>query len=217
MKRRSRFRYDSENVRYCDTDAAYMLNCWSPRTSLKVTADPPNRSPPLVTPTLTGGRRPRTSSRTALSLILSAIACVPAGLESMMPPGEPNFRRGRGDDRVALLERVELVVALVVPMKALRAKRSRGQHHGEVLPPIVSVYLAQSRRSSGSASRCCSVAVARDVGVDRWLDWWPWTERRACRRRGTARRVVVRPKVSCVFLSESTSSRKSFSCRDARM
>ena len=48
--------YENDIVRYCDTDAANMLNCLSPSTSVKVTCVPPNRSPPLVTPTF--DRRP---------------------------------------------------------------------------------------------------------------------------------------------------------------
>ena len=39
---------DPENVRYCDTDEARTVNCWSPSTSENVTCVPPNRSPPLV-------------------------------------------------------------------------------------------------------------------------------------------------------------------------
>jgi hypothetical protein len=48
-------------VRYCATDDANRSNCLSPRTSLKVTCVPPKRSPPLVTPTFTGGRPSRNS------------------------------------------------------------------------------------------------------------------------------------------------------------
>ena len=53
--------YENDIVRYCDTDAAKKLNCLSPSTSVNVTCVPPNRSPPLVTPTLTGGRPSRNS------------------------------------------------------------------------------------------------------------------------------------------------------------
>ena len=53
--------YQNDSVRYCDTDAAKMLNCLSPSTSVNVTCVPPNRSPPLVTPSATGGRPSRNS------------------------------------------------------------------------------------------------------------------------------------------------------------
>ena len=53
--------YENDIVRYCDTDAANMLNCLSPSTSVNVTCVPPKRSPPLVTPTFTGGRPSRNS------------------------------------------------------------------------------------------------------------------------------------------------------------
>ena len=53
--------YENDIVRYCETDAAKMLNCLSPSTSVNVTCVPPKRSPPLVTPTLTGGRPSRNS------------------------------------------------------------------------------------------------------------------------------------------------------------
>jgi hypothetical protein len=58
LKRCARFRYESDSVRYCEIDAAYRLNCWSPSTSLNWTADPPKMSPPLVTPTFTADGRP---------------------------------------------------------------------------------------------------------------------------------------------------------------
>ena len=68
----------NEKARYCEIDAAKMLNCLSPSTSLKLTAVPPNRSPPLVTPTLTGGRPSRKSfSKVPLRFLFSATSvCV---------------------------------------------------------------------------------------------------------------------------------------------
>ena len=53
--------YENDIVRYCETDAANKLNCLSPSTSVKVTCVPPKKSPPLVTPTFTGGRPSRNS------------------------------------------------------------------------------------------------------------------------------------------------------------
>ena len=66
------------NVRYWDTDAANKLNCLSPRTSLNVTCVPPNTSPPLVTPTLTGGRPSRNifSNFPFFRLFSATIVCV---------------------------------------------------------------------------------------------------------------------------------------------
>ncbi len=58
-KRRSRLRYDPENERYCETEVAKSVNCWSPSTSVKAMAVPPRKSPPLVRPTFTGGRPSR--------------------------------------------------------------------------------------------------------------------------------------------------------------
>ena len=51
--------YENDSVRYCEIDAAKKLNCLSPSTSPKVTCVPPKMSPPLVTPTFTGGRPSR--------------------------------------------------------------------------------------------------------------------------------------------------------------
>ena len=61
--------YENDSVRYCDTDAAKKLNCLSPSTSVKVTCVPPNRSPPLVTPTC--HRRPAFEEQ----LLERALAC----------------------------------------------------------------------------------------------------------------------------------------------
>ena len=51
--------YEPDIVRYCETDEANRLNCLSPSTSVNVTCVPPKTSPPLVTPSATGGRPSR--------------------------------------------------------------------------------------------------------------------------------------------------------------
>src|SRR5438105_1394830 len=58
-----RLRYEPAMVRYCDTDATKKLNCLSPSTSANEIWVPPNRSPPLVTPTFRGGRPGRVDGR----------------------------------------------------------------------------------------------------------------------------------------------------------
>ena len=91
MNRLARFRYENDIVRYCEIDAADRLNCWSPRTSLKVTAEPPKMSPPLVTPTLTGGRPSMNIfSNVPFFLRLPAISVCDSGAwKSMTGPGAP--------------------------------------------------------------------------------------------------------------------------------
>ena len=83
--------YENDIVRYCETEAANMLNCLSPSTSVKVTCVPPNRSPPLVTPTFTGGRPSRNSFSNVpfLRMFCLTRVCVSGGWKSMIGPGEP--------------------------------------------------------------------------------------------------------------------------------
>ena len=80
--------YEADSVRYCDTDAAKMLNCLSPRTSVKVTCVPPKMSPPLVTPSATGGRPSRKSFSNApfLRLFAATISWVIGGWNGMGGP-----------------------------------------------------------------------------------------------------------------------------------
>ena len=68
-----------------------MLNCLSPSTSVNVTCVPPNTSPPLVTPTATGGRPSRNIfSKTPLrrSFCLTSV-WLSGGVKSMIGPGDP--------------------------------------------------------------------------------------------------------------------------------
>ena len=89
--RRDRFVYEPANVRYCDTDAAKNVKFWSPSTSLNEMAVPPNRSPPLVTPTLMGGRPSRNifSKRPLTRLLAGISVCVSGAWKSMTGPGSP--------------------------------------------------------------------------------------------------------------------------------
>ena len=68
-----------------------MLTRWSPRTSLNERADPPKTSPPLVTPTLSGGRPSRNSfSKAPFRFLLEASSVWLSGAwKSMMGPGAP--------------------------------------------------------------------------------------------------------------------------------
>ena len=166
---------------------------------------PPNRSPPLVTPTFTGGR-PSTNifSNLPLRLILSATSVWASGAwKSMMPARRAEVGRRRGDDRVAPLERVQLVVALVVADEGhLRALRPSRQHHRARCCRRSCRCTAAARRSSGSASRCCRCcrcaprrgrsAALGLVAVD------GKTSVSASRNCAAASSCV--PKVSCVFL-----------------
>jgi hypothetical protein len=81
--------YENDIVRYCETEAAKTLNCLSPSTSVNVTCVPPNRSPPLVTPSATGGRPSRNSFSNApfLRLFAATIVCVIGGWTSTGGPG----------------------------------------------------------------------------------------------------------------------------------
>ena len=83
--------YDPENDRYCDTEVAKNVNCWSPSTSVKATAVPPRKSPPLVRPTFTGGRPSRYSlSNLPFFFCWSATrVCVRGAWKSTIGPGEP--------------------------------------------------------------------------------------------------------------------------------
>ena len=83
--------YDPENERYCDTDVAKKVNCWSPSTSVKAMAVPPRKSPPLVRPTFTGGRPSRKSfSNLPFFRWLSVtIVWVSGAWKSMIGPGAP--------------------------------------------------------------------------------------------------------------------------------
>ena len=83
--------YENAIVRYCETEAAKKLNCLSPSTSVKVTCVPPNRSPPLVTPTFTGGRPSRNSFSNVPFVRTFSLTSVwlSGGLKSMIGPGEP--------------------------------------------------------------------------------------------------------------------------------
>ena len=78
-------------MRYCEIDAAYRLNCWSPSTSLKLTAEPPKMSPPLVTPTFTGGRPSMNIfSNVPFFFFFSATSVCDSGdWKSMIWPGAP--------------------------------------------------------------------------------------------------------------------------------
>src|SRR5947207_15481797 len=88
--------YENDSVRYCEIDCAYRLNCLSPSTSLKVTAEPPNTLPPLVTPTLTGGRPSRNSfSKVPFFRLLAAISVwVSRAWTSMIGPGAAESELG---------------------------------------------------------------------------------------------------------------------------
>ena len=92
--RRDRFRYEPAMVRYCDTEATKKLNCLSPSTSANEICVPPNRSPPLVTPTFSGGR----PSRNIFSNVpfFFWFACtsvwVSGAWKSMIGPGSPKSR-----------------------------------------------------------------------------------------------------------------------------
>ena len=82
----------SEKVRYCEIEAAKKLNCLSPSTSLKVTCVPPNRSPPLVTPTLTGGRPSRNIfSKVPFSFwfSLTSVWVIGGWKSTIAPPASP--------------------------------------------------------------------------------------------------------------------------------
>ncbi len=83
--------YENDIVRYCETDEAKMLNCLSPSTSVNVTCVPPNRSPPLVTPTATGGRPSRNSFSNVPFVRMFCLTSVwlSGGVKSMIGPGAP--------------------------------------------------------------------------------------------------------------------------------
>ena len=108
----------SENdiVRYCETDEAKKLNCLSPSTSVKVTCVPPKTSPPLVTPTFTGGRPSRNSFSNVPFVRMFCLTSVwlSGGVKSMIGPGEPKSGAGDGVQRFLARQRVDAVLALVV-------------------------------------------------------------------------------------------------------
>ena len=93
-----------------------MLNCLSPSTSVKVTWVPPNTSPPLVTPTFTGGRPSRNSfSKVPFVRMLFWISVwVSGGWKSMTGPGEPKSALATVCSGSSRVERVDAVLALVV-------------------------------------------------------------------------------------------------------
>ena len=68
-----------------------MLNCWSPSTSVNDTIDPPKTSPPLVTPTFTGGRPSRNilSNMPFFDLFSATSVCCSGAWKSVMGPGVP--------------------------------------------------------------------------------------------------------------------------------
>ena len=71
-----------------------MLNCLSPSTSENDTCVPPNRSPPLVTPTFSGGRPSRNIfSNGALRFWLACTSVWVSGAwKSITGPGSPKSR-----------------------------------------------------------------------------------------------------------------------------
>mgnify|MGYP003693813127 CR=1 FL=1 len=182
---------ENDSVRYCEIDCAYRLNCLSPSTSLKVTAEPPKTSPPLVTPTLTGGRPSRNSFSNVpfFRLFVGDERVRQRRLEVDDRAGRAEVGRGRGDDRIAALERVQLVVALVVADEGdLRLVVGLVQHdRADVAGHRVGV-LPQLAVLQVERPDVVDVAVARDVRIDRLRsDRSRWTRRRACPRPRTAR------------------------------
>ncbi len=128
-----------------------MLNCLSPSTSVNVTCVPPNTSPPLVTPTFTGGRPSRNSFSKVPFVRTFCLTSVwlSGGVKSMIGPGEPKSDARHGVERFVAGQRVDAVFALVVGdegdlRRLLVAQDDRrdvaGQRVGE---------LAQLARSSG--------------------------------------------------------------------
>ena len=82
--------YENAIVRYCETEAMKRLNCLSPSTSVNVTCVPPKTSPPLVTPSDTGGRPSRKSFSNApfLRLLEATIVCDIGGWNGIGGPAE---------------------------------------------------------------------------------------------------------------------------------
>ena len=94
-----------------------MLNCLSPSTSLKVTSVPPKRSPPLVTPSATGGRPSRNSFSNVpfLWMFDCTSVCDCGGLKSIGRRfRRPEVGRRDGMERFFARQRVDAVLALVV-------------------------------------------------------------------------------------------------------
>ena len=178
-------------MRYCDTDAANRLNCLSPRTSVKVTCVPPKRSPPLVTPRLTGGRPSRNSFSNVP--LRRAFDCTSVWLMRRLEvddrPWRAEIGAGHGRDGRLARERVDAVFTLVVGDEGNLCRLLIVQDDGRDVAGQRVRVLLQLACLQAQRPDVVDVAVAGDFRVDRLVRIrLPSTGRSASRRPGTAPR-----------------------------
>ncbi len=163
-------------------------------------------SPPLVTPTFTGGRPSRNilSNRPLLDLVLGDQRVLQRRLEVGNRSRRAEVGRGGGVQRLLQIEGVQAVAAFVVvdERQSAASRPSFDSTTGESTPPSASVYWRSSpvlrlsdhrlkmlplRATSGVSGVVGSVAVDEKISVS------------AFRNFAAASSCV--PKVSCVFFS----------------
>ena len=149
-----------------------MLNCLSPSTSLNVTSVPPKRSPPLVTPSATGGRPSRNSFSNVPFLWIFALTsvCDCGGVKSIgSASGDPKSDVATVCSGFLARQRVDAVLALVVGDEGdlgrlLIAQHDRRDVAGQRVRVLLQLATLQVQRPD-----VVDVAVARHFRIDRLI------------------------------------------------
>ena len=170
MKRRSRFSHDNDSVRYCETEEANRLNCWSPSTSVKVDL----RAAEQVAAARHAERHRRPALEEHLleaALLLGVVLHQRVGerrLEVDDRPGRAEVVGRHRGDLVLAIEDVETVVALQIGDKRQPHAAAVAQHHRRQVAGQRIRVLLQLVGLEVQRPQVVDLPVARDVRIDRF-------------------------------------------------